>query len=189
MRLSKKVKINDSQVLDLLYEKLSDKFKNRLITIKKAENFNDLILLFRNIDANMKNISKQFQLCVKPNTSNFPATKPPFKSYNSASTKPSTAVRVAVVFPVPSIATKTYLDPIDMSNVIRREPILQEEKDRCNNLGLCRYYDKLGYIAIDYKNLVFLATKRQVAGAFIDNFMALVPYKPLFVEEKERSLV
>ena len=42
----------------MLYEKLSDKFKNRLVTVRKVENLNDLIPLLRNIDANMKKISK-----------------------------------------------------------------------------------------------------------------------------------
>ena len=55
---SKKAKIDDSQTLDILYEKLSDEFKDRLVTIRKAENLNDLILLLHNIDANMKKISK-----------------------------------------------------------------------------------------------------------------------------------
>ena len=41
----------------MLYEKLSNEFKDRLVTIKKAENFNNLILLLRNMDANMKKIS------------------------------------------------------------------------------------------------------------------------------------
>ena len=188
LRLSKKAKIDDSQALDMLYEKLSDEFKDRLVTVRKAENLNDLILLLRDMDANMKKISKQSQLRVKPNTSNFPATKPPFKSYNSAPTKSSTAVGVAVVSPVPSTATGTHPGPMDVSNVIRRGPISQEEKDRRNSLGLCRYCGEPGHIAIDHRNPALLATKRQAAGAFIGNSMALVPYKPLPVEEKETSL-
>ena len=80
LQLSKKAKIDDSQALDMLYKKLSNEFKDRLVTIRKTENFNDLILLLCNMDANMKKISKQSQLCVKPNTSSFLATKPPFKS-------------------------------------------------------------------------------------------------------------
>ena len=59
LRLSKKAKIDDSQALDILYEKLSDEFKNRLVTVRKAENLKNLILLLHNIDANMKKISKQ----------------------------------------------------------------------------------------------------------------------------------
>ena len=58
LQLSKKAKIDDSQALDILYEKLSDEFKDRLVTVRKAENLNDLILLLCNIDANMKKISK-----------------------------------------------------------------------------------------------------------------------------------
>ena len=87
LQLLKKVKIDGFQALDMLYKKLSDEFKNRLVTVRKAENHNNLILLLRDMDANMKKISKQSQLCIKPNASNFPAIKPPFKSYNSARTK------------------------------------------------------------------------------------------------------
>ena len=53
-----KIKIDNSQALDMLYKKMKDEFKNRLVTVKKAENLNDLILLLYNIDANMKKISK-----------------------------------------------------------------------------------------------------------------------------------
>ena len=141
LRLSKKAKIDDSQALDMLYEKLSDEFKDRLVTIRKAENLNDLILLLCDMDANMKKISKQSQFRIKPNASNFPPTKPLFKSYNSAPIKPSTTIKIVVVSPVVSTATGTHPGPMDVSNVIRQEPILQEEKDRRNNLGLCRYCD------------------------------------------------
>ena len=72
--------------------------------------------------------------------------------------------------------------------MIKRGPISQEEKDRRNNLGMCRYCGKPGYIAIDHKNPALLATKRQAAGAFTGNSMALVPYKTLPVEEQETSL-
>ena len=120
LRLSKKAKIDNFQALDMLYEKLINEFKDRLVTVRKAENLNDLILLLHDMDANIKKISKQFQLRVKPNASNFSATKPPFKSYNSAPTKLSTAVGVAVVSPVPSIATGTYSSPMNMFNIIRR---------------------------------------------------------------------
>ena len=172
----------------MLYEKLSDEFKNQLVTIRITENLNDLILLLRNMDANMKKISKKSQLRVKPNASNFPATKPLFKSYNLAPIKLSTAIGVAIVFPAPRTVIKTHPSPMDVSNVIKLGPILQEEKNRHNNLGLCRYYGKSGHIAIDHKNLTLLATKKQVAGAFTGNSMALVPYKPLSIEEKETSL-
>ena len=124
----------------MLYEKFSDEFKDRLITVRKAENLNDLILLLSDMDANMKKISKQFQLRIKPNTSSFLAIKPLFRSYNSTPTKPSTTVGVAVVFLISSTATGTYLGPMDVSNAIRRGPISQEEKNSYNSPGLCRYY-------------------------------------------------
>ncbi|WP_375449176.1 hypothetical protein [uncultured Nostoc sp.] len=44
LRLSKKAKIDDFQALDMLYEKLSDELKDWLVTVRKAENLNDLIL-------------------------------------------------------------------------------------------------------------------------------------------------
>ena len=59
LQLSKKAKIDDSQALHMLYERLSDEFKDRLINVRKAENLNNLILLLRDMDANMKKISKQ----------------------------------------------------------------------------------------------------------------------------------
>ena len=188
LQLSKKIKIDDSQVFDMLYKKLSNEFKDRLIIVRKAEKLNDLILLLRDIDAKMKKNIKQSQLRIKPNTSNFPATKPPSKSYNSASTKPSTAVKVVIVSPACSNATGTHLSPIDVSIVIRRGPILQEEKDRHNSLGLCRYCGEPGHIAIDHRNPTLLDTKKQATGTFTSNSMALIPYKPLHMEEKETSL-
>ena len=58
LRLSKKAKIDDFQVLNMLYKKLSNEFKDRLVTVKKTENLNNLILLLRDMDANMMKISK-----------------------------------------------------------------------------------------------------------------------------------
>ena len=77
---------------------------------------------------------------------------------------------------------------MDISNVIRQRPILQEEKNRCNSLGLCRYCGKSGHIAMDHKNPTLLANKKQVADVFTGNLMALIPYKLLSMEEKETSL-
>ena len=188
LQLSKKAKIDDSQALDMLYKKLSNEFKDRLVTVKKAKNLNNLILLLRNMNANMKKISKQSQLCAKPNASNFPATKPPFKSYNSTLTKHSTNVGVAIAFPVSSTAIETYTGPIDVSNMIKQGPILQKEKDTCNSLGLCRHCGKSGHITIDHKNPALMAIKKQAAGVFMGNLMALVPYKSLPMEEKETFL-
>ena len=59
LQLSKKTKIDDSQELDMLHEKLSDEIKDRLVTVRKAENFNNLILLLCDIDTNMKKIGNQ----------------------------------------------------------------------------------------------------------------------------------
>ena len=75
---------------------------------------------------------------------------------------------------------------MDVANVIKRGLISQEEKDRRNNLGLYRYCDESGHIAIDHRNPALLATKKQAAGTFTGN--SLVPYKPLPVKEKETSL-
>ena len=77
---------------------------------------------------------------------------------------------------------------MDVSNVIRRGPILQKEKDRRNSLSLCHYRSEPGYITIDHKNPALLATKKQAASTLTGNSMTLVPYKPLFMEEKEISL-
>ena len=188
LQLSKKSKINDSQTLDILYKKLSNELKNRLVTIKKVENLNNRILLFHDIDATMKKINKQSQLRVKPNASNFPAIKLPFKSYNSAPTKFSIAIGVIVVFPVPSTAIRTHPGFMDLSNIIRQGLILQEENDRCNNLGLSHYCSKPGHIAIDHRNPALLATKKQATDIFTGNLIALVPYKALLVKEKKTFL-
>ena len=133
-------------------------------------------------------MSKQSQLHVKHNTSNFSTIKPPFKSYKQASTKPSTIVGVAVVFLVPSIAIKTHSGPIDLSNVINWEVISQDKKDRRDSLGLCHYYVEPRHIVIDHRNLALLTTKKQATIALTGNLMALVLYKPLPVEEKKMSL-
>ena len=128
LQLSKKAKIDDSQVLDILNEKLSDEFKDWLVTIRKVKNFNNLILLLCDMDANMKKNNKQSQLYIKPNASNYPAIKPPFKLYNSVSTKLSTAIRIEIISSVPSTATGTHFNPINMSSVIKQGPILQKKR-------------------------------------------------------------
>ena len=103
----------------MLYKKLSNEFKDWLVTMRKAKNLSNLILLFCNINANMKKISKQFQLYVKLNISNISIIKSLFKSYNLAPIKLFNAIRVIVVFPVFNIATKTDLDSIDIFNVMK----------------------------------------------------------------------
>lgn len=69
--------------------------------------------------------------------------------------------------------------------MIKQGPILHEKKDRHNNLNLCYYYGELGYIVIDYRNFLLLATKRQATSVITDNLMALISYKPLLIKEKE----
>ena len=172
----------------MLYKKLSNEFKDRFVTVKKIENLNNLILLLHNIDANMMKISKQSQLRVKPNASNFPIIKLPFNSYNLTSTKPSNAVGVAIISPVLSTTIKTHPSPINVFIMIRRGAILQKEKDRQNNLDLYCYCGKSRYIAIDHRNSSLSVTKKQAADTLTSNLMALVPYKPLSVEEKETFL-
>lgn len=174
--------------MDILYKKLSNEFKDQLITIWKKENLNDLILSLSNMDTNIKKTSKQFQLCVNFNASSILAIKLPFKSYNLVPTKPFTSIRVAVVFPVLSTTTKTYPSPMNMSDVISYGPILQKEKDRCNNVSLCHYCRELRHIAIDNRNSALLASKKQAASALMGNLIALIPYTTLFIKEKETSL-
>ena len=188
LRLSNKAKIDDSQALDILYEKLSDEFKDRLIIIKKIENLNNLILFLHIIDTNMKKINKQSQLRIKSNASNFLAIKPSFKSFKSASTELFTIVRRAVISLISNTVTKTHRGPMNVTIMIRQRLILQKEKNRRNKINLYYYYNKLEFIAIDHRNPTLLATQRQVAGVFIGNLITLVLYKPLFVKEKNVSL-
>ena len=58
LQLSKKAKIGDYQALDMMYKKLSDEFKDRLVIVRKIENLNNLILLLCDKNANMKKINK-----------------------------------------------------------------------------------------------------------------------------------
>ena len=58
MFLNTFLRLDNSQALDMLYEKLSNKFKNLLVIVKKAKNLNEMIVLLCNIDANIKKISK-----------------------------------------------------------------------------------------------------------------------------------
>ena len=187
LRLQKRAKINDSQALDMLREKLSDEFKDRMVTVPKTDNFNDFITSLRDIDANVKRISKQSHFRAKLATPVTSTAKPPFKTVNSAPVKPSTSVGVTVTASGPSIATGTHPGPMDVSTAGRRGPISQAEKDRRNSLGLCRYCGEVGHIAIDHKDPALLATKRQAAG-ITNHSMALVPYTPPPVEAKELSL-
>ena len=57
--LAKKAKLNDNQTLDLLYEKLSDKFKSLFVTKKRQTNLGDLIKKLHSMNASMKVISQR----------------------------------------------------------------------------------------------------------------------------------
>ena len=129
--LAKKAKLEESQVLDLLYKKLSDEFKSLLVTKKKQTNLTDLIKKLRSMDSSIKIINQQKR--PTPSIVNT-ATKP--------STKPSTyqqTVRFAPVAPttvtstlptlLPSTSTGTHAGPMDVSSV-KQGPLLTEEKKR-----------------------------------------------------------
>ena len=66
--LVKKAKLDDSHTLDLLYEKLSDEFKNLLVTKKKQTNLDDLIKKLCSMDASIKIINQQKQSTSTVNT-------------------------------------------------------------------------------------------------------------------------
>lgn len=91
---------------------------------QESRKLNDLILWLYNLDTNIKKMSKQSQLYVKLDVSNVPVIKPPFKPYNSASTNLFVTIKIVVVFPIPSIATRTHLRLMDVSNMIRQGLIL-----------------------------------------------------------------
>lgn len=144
----------------MLYKKLSNKFKNWLVTIKKIKNLNNLIFLLCNIDTNIKKISKESLLYAKPNISIISITKLPFKSFNLAFVKLFIAIGIAAIFSNFSTATRSYPDSMDVSNIVKQGPISQVEKDRHNSLGLYYYYGKLEYIAINHKSFALLTTKK-----------------------------
>lgn len=105
LRLQKKARIDDSQALDMLNEKLSNEFKDCFVIVKKANSLGNLITFLRDIDANVKRINKQSYLCAKQNTPATTTIKPPFKTANSAPvptpTKLSTSVGVTVTSLIP----------------------------------------------------------------------------------------
>ena len=76
LMLFQKAKLEKPQILDLLYEKRSDKFKNFLVTKKKQINLTDLIKKLRSIDASLKIINQQEQSTSNANIVN--TTKPTY---------------------------------------------------------------------------------------------------------------
>ena len=62
-----------------------------------------------------------------------------------------------------STATGTHVGPMDVSSV-RRGPLTNEEKERQNKLGLCRYCGQSGHIAMDHNDANTLRAKRHATG-------------------------
>ena len=187
LRLQNRAQIVDEQALDHLYEKLSDEIKAQLVPFPRKENLPALVKFLQDMDSNQKIFAKSSYRGKDTTTAPASVSKPSFKASNSAPAKPSASVGVTVTAPASSTATGTHPGPMDVSTTVRRGPISQEEKDRRNRLGLCRYCGEAGHIAIDHKNPALLASKRQAAG-ITNHSMALVPYNPPPVEEKESSL-
>ena len=167
--LAKKAKLDDSHTLDLLYEKLSDEFKNLLVTKKKQTNLNDLIKKLRSMDASMKIINQQKQATPAVNT------KPIYQQTTIFVPQPTIFAPVAPTTTVTtssttlptllsSTATSTHAGRIDVSSASRRGPLSAEEKERRNKLGLCQYCGQPGHIAMDHRDPNTLLAKRRAAG-------------------------
>ena len=161
--LAKKAKLDNSQTLDLLYEKLSDEFKNLLVTKKKQTNLVDLIKKLCNMDSSIKIINQQ-----KRSTSNTVNTATKSSAYQQTTRFVRQPTRFAPVAPAAittttSTATGTYAGPMDVSSV-RRGLLSAEEKERWNKLGLCRYCGQPSHIARDHKDSNTLLAKRHAAG-------------------------
>ena len=186
LRLQNKAQISDEQALDQLYEKLSDENKAQLVPFPRKRDLPSLVQFLQEMDSNQKIFAKSSYRGKDVTIASASATKSSCKAPNSVPVKPSTSVGVTVTAPALSTATGTHSGPMDVSTAVRRGPISQEEKDRRNRLGLCRYCGEPGHIAIDHKNPTLLASKRQAAGV-TNHSMALVPYTPPPTTEKESS--
>ena len=165
--LAKKAKLEESQILDLLYKKLSDEFKSLLVTKKKQTNLAGLVKKLRSIDSNMKIINQQ----KRPTPSTVNTLKPTSQQTTRFAPQPT---RFAVATPtsttttttsstLPSTATGTHSGSMDVSSV-KRGPLTAEKKERRNKLGLCRYCGQPGHIAMDHRDLNTLLAKRRAAG-------------------------
>lgn len=187
LRLQNKAQIADEQALDHLYEKLSDEVKAQLVPFSRKKDLPALVQFLQEMDSNQKIFAKSSYHGKDTATTSASLSKPSSKTPSSAPAKPSTSVGVTVTAPALSTSTGTHSGPMDVSAAVRRGPISQEEKDRRNRLGLCRYCGEPGHIAIDHKNPATLATKRQAAG-ITNHSMALVPYTSPPAEEKGSSL-
>ena len=189
--LAKKAKLEESQILDLLYEKLSDEFKNLLVTKKKQTNLGDLIKKLCSMDASIKIINQQKRPA--PNTVNTHATKPTSQqtsrfapqSTRFATAALTTTVTTSSTIPtsLPSTAMGTHAGPMDVSSV-RRGPLTTEEKERWNKLGLCRYCGQPGHIARDHNDSNTLLAKRCAAGIYE---MTMTPSNTIALSENTPS--
>ena len=157
--LAKKAKLDDDQTLDLLYEKLSNEFKNLLVTMEKQTNLTDLIRKLQNMDANIKIISQRKRPA--PNTNGKPFTSSKLAYQQTPRSTPTT---VTTTTSAPSTASGTHAGPMDVLLVGKRGPLSEEEKERRNKLGLCRYCGQPGHIARDHSDLATLLAKRRTAG-------------------------
>ena len=160
--LAKKAKLEEQQTLDLLYEKLSDEFKSLLVTKKKQTNLDNLIKKLRNMDANMKIISQRKR---PTNTNGKPVPTSSSKpAYQQAFQSTPNTVTNTSLSPSPSTTSGTHAGPMDVSGVGKRGPLSDEEKERRNKLGLCRYYGQPGHIARHHSDSAMLLAKCRAAG-------------------------
>ena len=157
--LTKKAKLEEPQILDLLYEKPSDEFKNLLVTKKKQTNLADLIKKLRSMDASMKIINQQKRAAHVVNT---PKSTTRFVPQTTRFAAAALAAVTTTTFTLPSTATGTHAGLIDVL-LVRQGPLSAEEKERRNKLGLCRYCGQPGHIAMDYRDANTLLAKRRAA--------------------------
>ena len=135
--LAKKAKLDYSQTLDLLYEKLRDEFKNLLVTKKKQTNLADLIKKLRSMDSSLKIINQQKRPTPTVNTKPTQQTTR-FVSQLTRFALAASAAVTTTTSTLPFTATGTHAGPMDVSSV-RRGPLSVEEKEWRNKLGLCQY--------------------------------------------------
>ena len=183
--LAKKAKLDDNQTLDLLYEKLSDKFKSVFVTKKRQTNLRDLIRKLRSMDASMKVINQQKQ----PSNLAINTVKPASTSklaYQQASQ--STPITTSLAS-TPFTATGSHPGPMDLSSAGKQRSLMTEEKERQNKLGLCRYCGQPGHIAHNHSDSATLLAKRQAAGIYEITMAPLATLSPLSENASSPSIV
>lgn len=182
--LAKKAKLDDNQTLDLLYEKLSDKFKSLLVTKKRQTNLGDLIKKLRSMDASMKVISQRKRPAASAaNTVN---SKPVFTSSGKSTyqqvSQSASMTSVTTSTSASSTATGSHSRPMDLSSGDWRGPLSEEKKKRRNKLGLCKHCGQAGHIARDHSDPNTLLAKRRAAGI---NEMTVSPAPPIPASSSE----